>query len=296
MKAALVAGATGFLGKKLIDRLSSIGVEVRPLVRTAKGLPGEVVWDGRSSGNWERALEGADVVYNLAGAPVAQRWSGSGRQAILASRVEPTLALKAAITKLNQAVTWVNASAVGFYGDTGERTVDEESEPGTGFLPETCKQWERAASEDLPDVVRLVLPRIGFVLGREGGGLPVLRKLARWGLGGRAGSGRQFVPWIHVDDVISALVRLGAGEVAGPVNLVAPNQTTNGDFMAEVRRSVGRSFGPPAPSLAVKLGGWLMGNPADLVLQGQRVNPTVLTKLGFEWAFPTLRAALNDLR
>ncbi len=191
---------------------------------------------------------------------------------------------------------WVQASAAGFYGDTGEAVCDESAPVGGDTLANVCRQWEAAfAAAQVPQTRKVVL-RIGFVLGRDGGALPVLTKLARWFLGGAAGSGRQYVSWIHLQDLVAMFVAaVGDEKLAGTFNAVGPQAVTNAAFMRELRRVLRRPWSPPAPALAVKLGAWLMGSEAFLALASQRCVPKRFLEAGFQFQFADLAAALNDL-
>lgn len=295
MRRAVVAGANGFLGSKLTESLAKDGYDVVRLVRRASGTMGEEVWDGKTDGEWIGVLEGAEVVFNLAGSPVNQRWNDIGKRAIKESRINATTALGRAIARSSDPPkVWVNASAVGYYGDTGDVLVDETSGPGSGFLAEVCCEWEGAAKDFELSRTRVVLPRIGFVLSRDGGGLPVLIRLAKWFLGGSAGRGTQHIPWIHVDDCIRALRMLASSEIHGAVNVVGPRSSPNSEVMARVRSLVHRPWSPPAPAAAIRLAGAIFGFPSELALGGQRVDPTVLRMAGFQWERESLTAALTD--
>jgi len=191
---------------------------------------------------------------------------------------------------------WVQASATGYYGDTGDRLCGETAPNGQDPLAEICREWENTfLSAALPATRRVVL-RIGFVLGREGGALPVLARLTKLFLGGSAGSGRQYISWIHLSDVVRMFAAAVASEgLAGTYNAVAPAPVTNAEFMRELRRALRRPWSPPAPALAVKLGARLMGTEGSLALISQRCSAQKLLAAGFQFQFPELSPALRHL-
>jgi len=320
----VIAGGSGFLGRTLCRALLSGGYEVTILTRSA---PAEeprvrhVPWDGATVGDWAGQLEGAKAVVNLAGRSVNCRQTAENRRQILESRVNSAGAIAQAIARCAEPPeALVQASAVGIYGNAGDRICDENAPVGEGFMADLCRQWEAAASAvGLPRTRRCIL-RIGLVLGRGGGALPVLMKLARWFLGGRAGSGRQYVSWIHVADLVrmvewcigSAECKVLSAEpqppglsaqnsalsapavLRGVFNAVAPTSITNDEFMRELRRAVHRPWSPPAPSWAVRLGAWVMGTNGELALGGQRCVPGRFLEAGFEFRFPEVRGAVEE--
>ncbi|MGV3616736.1 MAG: TIGR01777 family oxidoreductase [Fimbriimonas sp.] len=290
----IVAGGTGFIGSALIPALGKAGYEVVALVRKEGEVPGAraVKWDGRTLGPWAKELDDAAAVINLAGEPISQRWTPDARKRILDSRLESVHAIGEAVRAFaSRPVRWVNASAVGYYGNRGEAPVTEESLPGTGFLAETCVQWEQAVVAAYPSATRV---RVGMVLGRDGGALPVLARLARLGLGGPVGHGRQGVPWIHRDDLVGMMVwLLGLAEPPTVINGVA-GSVSNAELMKEVRRAVGRPFGLPAPAFGVRLLGNTVGPDADLVLEGAFVEPAVARRTGFEYRSASLAESIRS--
>jgi uncharacterized protein (TIGR01777 family) len=190
----------------------------------------------------------------------------------------------------------VQASAVGFYGDTKENLCDENSSVGNDPLAGICRQWENAFNSAAAPKTRRVALRIGFVLGRDGGALSVLARLTKLFLGGAAGNGRQFISWIHLADLVRMFVAAVEQEnLVGTFNAVAPNPVTNAEFMRELRRALDRPWSPPAPVFAVKIGSRLMGSEASLALVSQRCTPEKFLAAGFEFRFSTLRAALENL-
>lgn len=290
----VVAGGTGFLGRALVAALRTRGRDVVVVTRdpSRASLPAgarAVSW-----GDLPAAVDGAEAVVNLAGETIAQRWTDSAKGRIVASRAEAAEKVGAALraAKRKPAVL-VNASAVGFYGNRGDEELDEASPAGTGFLAETCLAWEAAARRAAPEEVRLVLPRIGVVLGEEGGALSKMLLPFRLGLGGPLGSGRQWMPWVHRDDLVSLLLAaLDDPRYDGPVNATAPNPATMREFAATLGRVLHRPALAPAPAFAIRA---TMGEMASLVLDGQKALPGKALALGFRFRFERLEPALADL-
>jgi len=288
-----VAGSSGLIGSALVPELRAAGHEVVRLVRRPPAAADERAWDppaGRIAGG---ALDGVEAVVNLCGAGVGdRRWSHARKQVLLDSRIEPTEVLAAAVAERGIPAL-VNASAVGWYGDTGEREADETAPSGKGFLSGLCRQWEAAADRAREAGARVVQPRIGQVLAPRGGVLGRLRPLFRLGLGGRLGSGRQYVPWIHIADTVSAIrFLLEHGSISGPVNVSAPAPVTN----AELTRALGHALSRPAPWMVPRFVLRVAaGELADEILLSQRVVPKVLRDNGFTFRYSTIEAALADL-
>lgn len=290
----VVAGGTGFLGRALVAALRTRGRDAVVVTRdpSRASLP-----EGARAVSWSdlpAAVDGADAVVNLAGETIAQRWTDAAKARIVASRAEAAEKVGAALraAKRKPAVL-VNASAVGFYGNRGDEELDEASPAGTGFLAETCLAWEEAARRAVPEEVRLVLPRIGVVLGEEGGALSKMLLPFRLGLGGPLGSGRQWMPWIHRDDLVSLLLAaLDEPRFEGPVVAAAPNPVTMKEFAATLGRVLRRPALAPAPAFAIRAA---MGEMASLVLDGQKALPAKALALGFGFRFERLEPALADL-
>ncbi len=290
----VVAGGTGFLGRALVAALRAKGREAVVVTRAPSraALPA-----GARAVSWNdlpAAVDGADAVVNLAGETIAQRWTDSAKARIVASRAEAAEKVGAALraAKAKPAVL-VNASAVGFYGNRGDEELDEASPAGAGFLAETCLAWEEAARRAAPEEVRLVLPRIGLVLGEEGGALSKMLLPFRLGLGGPLGSGRQWMPWIHRADLVSLLLAaLDDPRYEGPVVAAAPNPVTMKEFAATLGKVLRRPAFAPAPAFAIRAA---MGEMAALVLEGQRALPAKALALGFRFRFERLEPALADL-
>lgn len=296
----VLAGGSGFLGQSLVPKLLLRSCEVVVLTRSPQQRNDgarEVAWNGRTLGDWVPCLDGAHAVVNLAGRSVNCRHTPENVREINESRVNSVNAVAAAIHNVaHPPRVWVQAGSLAFYGDLDDRWCEEGAPSGQGKMVETCRLWETAClAAPLPGT-RQVLLRIGLVLAREGGALPVLGKLTRWFLGGAAGSGRQYVSWIHLTDmdqmVIDAIER---DEAIGVFNASAPNPVTNAEFMAELRRALHRPWCPPAPDWAVRFGSWLMRTDPSLALTGRRCAPKRFLKLGFKFQFPELRGALREI-
>ena len=296
----MIAGGSGFIGSALAREFSrrenTVAVLTRSPRKRADGIQ-EIAWDGKNSGEWCQALEGAQAVVNLTGKNINCPHTPENLRAITASRVDSVQALAAAMAGLKTPPrVWVQAGATGFYGDTGDTLCDETAPGGDNALARICREWEAAFAAVPLASTRKVTLRIGFVLGHEGGALPVLSRLTNWFLGGTAGSGRQYISWIHLADLVEMFVRaVGNENWAGTFNAVAPNAVTNVEFMRELRRALHRPWSPPAPALAVKLGAWLMGSEPSLALISQRCAPGRLAEAGFPFQFSELAAALRDL-
>ena len=298
----VIAGGSGFIGAALAAELVRRGRSVTVLTRSPKPRKDgvrEVAWDGRTPGTWGGELEGAEALVNLTGKSVNCPHTEENVREIVASRVDSVRALATAVARCAvRPKVWVQASATGFYGDTGDRMCDESGGNGADVLAKTCREWEGTMQSGLLDLpeVRSVVLRIGFVLGSGGGALSVLAQMTRWGLGGAAGSGRQYISWIHLRDVVRIFAAaVEEGRMAGVYNTVGPQPVTNGAFMRELRRVLGRPWSPPAPSFAVRLGARMMGSEGSLALVSQRCEPKRLLAAGFVFEFPELAGALQDL-
>jgi uncharacterized protein (TIGR01777 family) len=299
-KRIVIAGGSGFIGRALAKEFSARGFEVIVLTRSPrqrKDGARELAWNGEHAGEWISVLDGAEAVINLAGKNINCPHTPENLRSITASRVNSVRAIAAAIGKTHTPPNvWVQASAIGFYGDCREKLCDENSPNGSDALAKICRDWEDAfAAANLPRTRKVIL-RIGFVLGRDGGALPVLSKMTKYFLGGAAGNGRQYISWIHLAD----LARMFAMAVedkffSGTFNAVAPNAVTNTEFMRALRRTLHRPWSPPAPEFAVRLGARLMGSEGSLALVSQRCAPKKFLEAGFQFQFAQLQSALNDL-
>lgn len=299
----VVTGGTGFVGRRLVEDLVRSGHGVTVLARdpdrAAPRLPAKcrtVRWDARNDVD-PQVLRGADAVVHLAGEGVLDaRWTSTRKAQILESRTRSAQSLVAAMGRLKKAErprVFVSASAIGWYGDRGDERLDESSPAGTGFLAEVCRAWEEALLPARPLGVRTVSVRIGIVLGRGGGALDAMLLPFRLGLGGRLASGKQWMSWIHIDDLVSLIRRAIEDErISGPLNGVAPRPARNAAFTAALASVLGRPALFPVPAAALQL---VLGEMGSVLLHSQRVRPRVAQELGFFFRFPTLRKALADL-
>jgi len=291
-----VAGASGLVGGALVRSLTAEGHEVVRLVRRAPGSQDEVRWDPEKGQVDVAGLAGCDAVVNLAGAGVGdRRWTDEYKARIRDSRVLGTTALAKAIASLEEKPrVFVNGSAIGYYGETGTREVDESAPPGQGFLPELCVEWEGATAPAREAGVRTVLARTGLVVSRHGGAWGRLFPLFQAGLGGRLGDGRQYWSYVSLHDEVAALRHLLDTEgLSGPFNLTAPNPLTNREITAAMGRVLHRPtlFAVPAPVLRTAL-----GEMSGDVLGSTRVLPKRLLKSGFTFTFPDIESAIRVAR
>jgi uncharacterized protein (TIGR01777 family) len=288
-----ITGASGFLGSALAAELTRNGIEVIRLRRTPSPTPPDISWDPVSGMLDPASLEGVDVVINLAGEPIAQRWTKARKHLIVDSRVRGTELLARTIAAFPEPPrVLVSGSAIGIYDNRGDDELDEESSPGHDFLARTAAAWEAATEAAQGAGIRVVLLRTGIVLGKQGGALAKLLLPFRFGLGGRVGTGRQWMSWIALTDWIAAVqYLLAAKEVTGPVNLVAPNPVPNLVFARTLARVLGRPAIARLPAWAVELSFGEMGRAT--LLASQRVHPRRLTSAGFDFALPTLEQALR---
>lgn len=304
----LITGATGFIGIELLRRLPETITEIRVLSRDAgradatltKHLsPARVAklrtynWDAEREVAPATALEGVDVVLHLAGENVgAGRWSDETKRRILASREFGTRNLVEGLNRLRKPPVLISASAIGIYGDAGETLLTESSPTGAGFLAEVCSAWETEARK--AKVSRLVIPRLGVVLADGGGAIAKLLPVFRAGFGGRVGDGKQWMAWIHRDDVVGFLLRaISDPKIEGVYNLVAPEPVRNVDFAHSLGHVLHRPSILPVPAIALKLA---LGEMADqTILASQRVSAEKLAAVGFAYAHPTLEGALRQI-
>lgn len=287
----VIAGSSGFIGTALVAGLRGAGHEVLRLVRREPRAADERRWDPPGGTIDDGALDGADTVVNLCGAGIGdRRWTAARKQILLDSRNAPTEVLASAVAE-HSIPALVNASAVGFYGDTGDEITAEDAPAGTGFLASLCVEWERATEPAADAGSRVVLLRSGLVLSRHGGLLGRLNPLFSLALGGRLGGGHQYTPWISLDDEVAAIrFVLEHPDLTGPVNVTGPSPVTNSEFT----RALGKALGRPAPwvvpGFALRLA---VGEFADEgLLTGQRAVPRALEAAGFTFADPSLEAAL----
>jgi uncharacterized protein (TIGR01777 family) len=296
----LLTGATGLIGQALRqslinDQQTVARVSRRPVVMRHDPEGAAYQWNPEAEPVPAAALQGVEAIVHLAGEPVAaHRWTAEQKKRIRDSRIIGTRNLVAALSQIEpRPRVLVSASAVGFYGDRGDEQLDEDSPAGNGFLSEVCQQWDDESGRAAELGLRVAQVRIGVVLSAKGGALPRLLPAFKLGVAGRLGGGRQWFPWIHLDDVVG-LIRhiIHSSALSGPVNAVAPGIVTNADFTKEMAEVLHRPAILPAPSLALRL---VMGEMADVLLASQRVIPRAALSAGYQFRYPTLKTALENL-
>ena len=290
MSVIAIAGSSGVIGSALVSALRAADHRVLRLVRRPPAHADDVFWNPDTGDVDSRVLDGVDAVVNMCGVGVGdKRWSGAFKQSLRDSRIGPTEVLSNAVAEAGVPVL-VNSSAVGYYGDTRDRVTEETAPPGDGFLARLCVDWEAATSEARRAGARVVMVRTGLVLSRTGGVLGRLRPLFGFGLGARLGNGRQYMPWISLEDEIRALLFTVDEDVSGPVNLTGPAPVTNAEFTSALGRAVHRPAVLPAPAFVLRAA---LGEFADEgLLGGQRAIPAVLERAGFEFRHNTIGEAL----
>jgi uncharacterized protein (TIGR01777 family) len=291
----LIAGASGLVGSALVPLLKAENSDVTRLVRSAV-KSGEIEWHPERGLIDAPALEGFDAVINLAGDGIANgRWTEEKKRRILDSRVNGTRLLSETMAKLSRKPkTFINASAIGFYGSRGAELVDEESGPGEGFLASVCRQWESATAPAEQAGIRVVKLRLGVILAKDGGIMGSMLRPFKLGLGGKVGSGEQIISWVAMDDVVAAINFILQHEtLRGPINLVAPHPVTNEEFTKTLGRVLSRPTFMAMPAFAARLA---FGEMADeMMLSSTRVTGKVLNGAGFKFQFPELEGAVRAM-
>ena len=280
-----VTGATGFIGRHLVQSLARDRHSVRALSRAA--------WNVLAGEPPAESLTGTDAVVHLAGSPVAQRWTPWAKKEIRASRVQGTRHLVTALSTLQQRpMVLVCASAIGIYGDRGDEILTESSPIAGGFLADVCREWENEADLAESLGVRVVKLRFGIALGRKGGALEKMLPPFRAFVGGRLGPGSQWMSWIHIADIVGLIRHAIDRPLSGVVNATAPNPVRNDEFTRELAAALHRPAIFPVPALGLRI---LLGEMADVLLASQRVLPKAAEIAGYQFAFPELGPALRDL-
>lgn len=293
----LIAGGSGLVGQRLSKLLQARGHSVAHLSRTVRSgqkFP-TFIWNVLEQTIDLQAFEGVDVVVNLAGEGIADaRWTAKRKQAIVSSRVDSVRLLKVAMNSLQKKPIYIAASAIGYYGNTGDALTDENSRVGSGFMADCCRSWEEASWSLADTTARLAILRIGVVLSKQGGALPKNLGTLRFGLATYFGKGQQFFPWIHIEDVCNVIIfSIENNHVQGIFNAVSPTPITSYQFaeaLADVRG--GFHIKVSAPAFVLRLA---LGEMADVVLQGSRVSAQKIMGAGFRFQFPTISLALKDL-
>jgi hypothetical protein len=292
-----ITGASGFIGRRLLKTFAKDGHSLHVLTRHAgTNLPPNVrlsVWDAAKSEPPEEALRDADAVIHLAGENIAQRWTDQAKRRIRESRVAGTRHLISALAKLpRKPAVLACGSAIGYYGSRGDETLTEASAPGAGFLPDLCVEWEREAQAAESLGIRVARIRTGVALDARGGALKKMLPAFRFGLAGKLGDGRQWMSWIHLEDLAALFKFVIEISVAGPINAVSPNPVANADFTRALARALHRPALIPAPAFALRLA---LGEMSEVLLASQRVIPAAAQSQGFRFRFAELGAALGDL-
>ncbi|HLJ47937.1 MAG TPA: TIGR01777 family oxidoreductase [Bryobacteraceae bacterium] len=277
----VITGASGFIGRHLTGKLREAGHVIREV-------------KGRSLAGLPQAIPGADAVIHLAGENVAQRWTQAAKRRIRDSRINGTWQVVQSIQEANpKPAALLCASAVGIYGSRGDEALAEDSRPGLGFLANVCLEWEREARAAEAFVSRVVNLRFGAVLGRDGGAYSKMARPIRWGVGGRLGDGKQWLPWVHIDDVVGLIqFSLANSGIRGPINVTAPNPVTNGNFTNALAAAMHRPAIFAVPRLALKL---MLGEMSEVVLASQRVLPQAALTAGYKFEFSEIGPALDAL-
>lgn len=289
-----IVGASGFIGRELARQATSCGWRVCGFSRQARG-PRDGIPEWRE---WSEApdFRGLTALANLAGEPINRRWTAERKHLFRESRIGVTNTIRKGIDRLSAAdrpQVLINGSAVGIYGDRGDEILEDDAASGSGYLAELCRDWEHAADGVAALGLRVMKWRTGVVLGREGEAFKQMLIPFRLGLGGRLGSGQQWMPWIHVEDLVGSMLHgLAHASLSGPINGSAPEPERNVEFTKKLAKAVHRPAIIPAPPFALKL---LLGDFASAVLSSQRAIPRALLDSGFRFRFPTLEMALADL-
>lgn len=293
-----VTGGTGFVGRHLCPRLALEGHYVTVLARRSRSILREgerlrfVVGDPTRRGGWQQEAAHHDVIINLAGASIFGRWTHRHKERIRKSRIETTGNLVDAIIQ-GRSTTLFSASAVGYYGFHGDEILDESAPAGGDFLAALAAEWEIEALRARHKGARVVITRFGMVLGADGGALQQMVRPFRWFVGGPIGSGKQWISWIHIEDLVRAFLHLlDREELSGAFNFTSPEPVSNRDFSQVVGRVLGRPSRMPAPAFLVRM---VLGEFGSVILHGQRVVPLRLLESGFRFRFPLLEDALRDL-
>jgi len=289
----VISGSHGLVGSALVTALKVRGDDVRRLVRHAPRAADEIAWNPDAGEIDGAALEGATVVINLAGENIAQRWTRNAKRRIRDSRVQgTTLIARTIAARSDKPNLLVNASAVGVYGDRGEEELDERSATGAGFLASVCRDWEAATRPASDMGIRVAMLRTGVVLDGDGGALPKLLVPFRLGLGGRIGSGRQWMSWIALGDVVRAVLQIvDDATLEGPIDTVSPNPVRNVELARALGRVLHRPALIPVPAIAIRLALGTMG--VESLLASQRARPARLLACGFRFEQPTVESALR---
>lgn len=299
MKKIVIAAANGFIGEHLCDHFSKthevIGLVRKPQPEKANVI--YVLWDGQNLDEWQSELEGAEAVINLAGKSVNCRHTEENKRVILQSRIQSTQTIGQAIDLCkNKPKLWINASGASIYKyKPGHPNTEDSKEFDDSFIAHVSKEWEDSFYAFTYSDVRQVALRTTVVLGKEDGAFPVMNQLAKYWLGGKQGSGKQLISWIHIEDFVSAVDHIIQSEINGSVNMGSPNPVTNAEFMQALQTANGRSFGLPTPEFLLKIGAKFMNTEPSLILDSMFVEPKRLTDSGFKFNYSKIEKAAGNL-
>ncbi|HEX8060091.1 MAG TPA: TIGR01777 family oxidoreductase [Cyclobacteriaceae bacterium] len=299
LKKIVIAGGSGFIGKLLADHLSRKW-EVVVLSRTPKPTRGNIRtigWNGRDPGDWINEIEGAYSLINLTGKNVNCRYTPQNKKEILDSRLLSTKVLGEAVKTLKSPpAVWIQMSSATIYRHAIDKPMDETfGEIGSDFSMNVCCDWERTFNELPLNGIRRVIMRTSIVMGKDGGALPPLRRLVRFGLGGCQGNGRQMVSWIHQQDIVGVVDWMLNGDASGVYNVTSPQPIENKKLMRHLRKAYGVFFGLPSPKWLLTFGATLIGTETELVLKSRWVIPKRLLQEGYRFRFPSVEGAIKDL-
>lgn len=296
----VIAGGSGLIGQALVEYLADYSADIVVLSRGESGARRghrQVQWDGRSLGDWQYEVDGAEILINLSGKSIQCRFTDDNKKKLRASRLQPTDVLRQAVAKAKTPPRlWLNSSGTGIYPKGEKESTEATKETADDFLGKLCVDWEAAFfDEELPQTRRVAM-RTSPVLSGEGGMLGPLKLAARLGGGGRQGSGQQWFSWIHIDDMVRAIHFIMHEErLSGPVNMCAPQAVRNETFMKALRKAVGMPIGLPTPAFALKLASPIIGIEPSLALDSIRVKPDKLIKSDFQFMHGEIHAAMADL-
>jgi hypothetical protein len=301
MAKIVLAGGTGLIGTKLVEHYDNGINEIFILTRRESSSIGKISyvnWNGIAEEKHKTIFENSDIVINLTGKSINCRHTEENLAEILNSRVDSTASIAKLINQCkNPPKMWMNSSAIAIYANTFDNKLDEYSNKyGQDNLAIICKKWEDAVDSVALSSTNKVILRTGIVLANEDGAFPVLAKLTKYGLGGTQGSGKQFLSWIHIDDLTNAVDYIYKNKLDGIFNLVAPNAVDNKHFMKQMRESFKVSVGLPAPSIFVKIGSKIIGTESKLVLESHHIYPKRLLENKFQFRFNVLKEAIENLR
>ena len=292
---AVIAGGTGLIGSAVAKQLAESGWDVCVLTRSDRPLEHgrAVVWDGKSVGDWTNEIEGTDVLLNFSGYPIVNKWTAKNLAKIDSSRIGTTELLAQVISTCEKPPrVWINASAIGFYGDTGDREATEASKVGEGYMGDLCQRWENACLKSETPETRKICLRTGIVVAEQGEFVKKLTMQTKLGLGSALGTGKQYMSWIHIEDLVRLVDWCITGQHQGPINAVSPNPETNEKVMAIFRKLLHRPPVPNVPAFVLKVVGAIAGIEPSVLLISSRVYPEIAHANGFRFKYTDLQQTL----